>query len=97
MSGTSESEGARDSDADHQVPPLEIEDRAIFLLRRYVDYKDALLGHCGSHPTEDLKGRLRRVANDAAFEDLQAILGRRGPAAFRVEIALRSVEQRREP
>lgn len=75
-------------------------ERAAFLLQRFVLYKHHLIHGDDSKPaseTERLRyARLRDLADRVAFEDLQALLGRRGELAAKVEWALLDQERAEE-
>ncbi len=86
-----------------QVPPLNPDERAHFLLRRFCEYRDSLFREVGvvheSTPKEPLspkqialKARMSDLADRLAYDDLQALLGRRGRSGLRVEMALRASE-----
>ncbi len=81
--------------------PLTVPERSAFLLRRYVEYKHHLVHDEGAGPRNEAErlrySRLREVANVAALEDLQALLGRRGELAARVELELYSQERGEAP
>ena len=76
-----------------------VAERSAFLLQRYLLYKHHLLHGADSKPSTEAERqryvRLRDLADRAAFEDLQALLGRRGELAAKVEWAL--LDQERAP
>lgn len=84
-----------------QIPPLTVVDRAAFVVRRFCEYRDALLRVISWNEIPEnqgdkkraLLGRMRELADELAFEDLQAVLGRRGTFGLHVEVALRELEQ----
>lgn len=104
MSGTPEPTDAGDPGDDYQIPPLTTDDRVLFLLHRFTEYLDAFEAKTGIHgggPLTPKQARtlehFREISNRAAYDDLQALLGRRGRGALRIELALQAIEQKGAP
>lgn len=67
-------------------------ERTLFLRRRWKTYIDLLLPP-GIATDDATRGRLLALANAEAFEDLQALLGRRGELAAALELELYRFER----
>lgn len=66
-----------------EVIPKTIEQRILFVKRRYLEYKHELLhGENGGVPLE----RARPIANELAVGDLHSLLGRNGVGPFRIQL-----------